>query len=172
MGAGAGQIFGAIGETVGGIANANALKGQADARREVARQEIESTRLAQRQQIGRQAVQFAGTGLQTQGFSDILSTQSGQDTENLARIMQAAKWDIKLLNRDSNLEEIGTAFNVVGNFIGAEGSGDTIKPSKRGGSSGGQSAFESGRRANGFQGGPLLTRNQNQGRFGAPQGVF
>lgn len=102
----------AAGEAIGAISQSNAFRGQADARREQGRQELDIARRQLRRDVGQQAVEAAASGLLTSSFANVFDSQAIEDAQFLGRIRQQTEFEVENLRRQSTSALIGGAFGA------------------------------------------------------------
>ena len=96
-------VVGAAGTAISAIAQASALRGEAEARKVEGEQELLSSRRLLRQELGQAAVRVGASGLLGSSFASVFESQAIEDAEFLGRIKQRTDFDVANLKRQAKI---------------------------------------------------------------------
>lgn len=117
-------VIGAAGTAISAIAQANALRGQAEARKVEGEQELLSSKRQLRQELGQAAVGVGASGLLGSSFAGVFESQAIEDAEFLGRIKQRTDFDVANLKRQAKVTLItgliGAASQAAGGVAGVK----------------------------------------------------
>ena len=115
-------VFLVAGKAISAIAQASALRGQAQARQVEGEQELLSARRQLRQELGQAAVEVGASGLLGSSFADVFESQALEDAEFLGRIKQRTDFDVLNLKRQAKVTLItgliGAGASAAGGVAG------------------------------------------------------
>lgn len=121
----AAAVVGGTGIAISTIAQANALRGEAEAREVEGKQELLSSKRQLRQELGQAAVAVGASGLLGSSFADVFESQAIEDAEFLGRIKQRTDFDVANLKRQAKITLVTGLTSAVattaGGIAGAKG---------------------------------------------------
>lgn len=115
-------LIAAAGAAVGAISQSQALRGQASARKEQGRQELEDARRQVRRDVGLGAVEAGASGLLTESFTSVFESQALEDAEFLGRIRQQTEFEVDQLRQAAKNALIKGGFDTASSFVGGKAS--------------------------------------------------
>lgn len=132
-------VVAAAGEIVSSIANSNALRSQAKARKEEGAQALLSSKRQLDQELGQSLVGAGASGLLGSSFAGVFDSQAIEDAEFLGRIKQRTDFDV------ASLKQQARQTLLTGIFLAGSGASKSLIGAKSGQEQVGAARREAGR---------------------------
>lgn len=123
------------GKAISAIAQANALRGEAEARGVEGAQELLSAKRQLRQELGQAAVGAGASGLLGSSFANVFESQAIEDAEFLGQIQQRTSFDVANLKRAARVTLVtgllGAGATAAGGIAGAKADKARVEAAQR-----------------------------------------